>query len=40
LRANDPGICYPDDKMHFGTQGQLDLGRLMGDKVHDHLDLP
>jgi len=37
LRANDPGTCYPTDKIHFGTQGQLDLGKLMADKVHERL---
>jgi hypothetical protein len=37
LRAQDPGTCYPNDKIHFGTQGQLDLGRLMADKVQQRL---
>lgn len=37
LRANDPGTCLPDDKIHFGTQGQLDLGKLMATKMHDKL---
>jgi len=37
LRANDPGTCYPSDKIHFGSQGQLDLGKLMADTIHEHL---
>ena len=40
LRANDPGSCYPSDLIHFGTQGQLDLGKLMASKVHEKLSLP
>lgn len=40
LRANDPNTCLPDDKIHFGTQGQLDLGKLMATKVHDKLQIP
>ncbi|MGC4088740.1 MAG: sialate O-acetylesterase [Polyangiaceae bacterium] len=41
LRANEPpGTCYPGDKIHFGTQGQLDLGQLMASKMHDKLTLP
>lgn len=40
LRANDPGTCLPNDKIHFGSQGQLDLGKLMATKVHDKLRLP
>ncbi len=40
LRANDPNTCLPNDKIHFGTQGQLDLGKLMATKVHDKLALP
>jgi hypothetical protein len=40
LRANDPNTCYASDKIHFGTPGQLDLGRLMATKVHDQLQLP
>ncbi len=40
LRANDPNTCLPNDKIHFGTQGQLDLGTLMATKVHDKLPLP
>ena len=39
LRANDVGTCYPSDKIHFGTQGQLDLGKVMADKVRDRLPL-
>ena len=37
LRANDPGTCYPSDKIHFGSQGQLDLGKLMADTLHARL---
>ena len=40
LRANDPNTCLPNDKIHFGTQGQLDLGKLMATKVHDKLQIP
>jgi len=40
LRANDPGTPYPTDKVHFGTQGQLDLGARMASKIHDELVLP
>jgi len=40
LRANDPGSCYPSDALHFGTQGQLDLGNLMAIKMHEKLSLP
>ena len=40
LRANDPGTCIPNDKIHFGTQGQLDLGALMATKMHDKLQPP
>jgi len=29
-----------NDKIHFGTQGQLDLGDLMARKIHDNLQLP
>lgn len=40
LREKDPGTCYPNDKTHFGTQGQLDLGAIKANKIHDHLTLP
>jgi hypothetical protein len=40
LRADDPGTPYPNDRIHFGTQGQLDLGRRMAEAIHDHLTLP
>jgi hypothetical protein len=40
LRADDVGTPYPNDRIHFGTQGQLDLGLRMAEKVHDHLLLP
>lgn len=37
LRANDPNTCYPNDKTHFGSAGQLELGKRMATKVHDKL---
>jgi hypothetical protein len=40
LRADDAGTPYPTDRIHFGTQGQLDLGRRMAEKIHAHLLLP
>jgi len=40
LRADDADTPYPNDRIHFGTQGQLDLGRRMADEIHDHLLLP
>jgi hypothetical protein len=40
LRANDPNTCLPNDKIHFGTQGQLDLGQAMAVKMHDKSVLP
>jgi hypothetical protein len=40
LRADDVGSPYPSDRIHFGTQGQLDLGLRMASKIHDHLPLP
>jgi hypothetical protein len=36
-RADDPGTPYPNDHLHFGSQGQLDLGKRMASKVHDQL---
>jgi hypothetical protein len=36
----DPGTPYPTDRVHFGTQGQLDLGARMASKIHDKLVLP
>jgi len=40
LRADDPGSCYPSDAIHFGTQGQLDLGKLMAEKMREKLSRP
>lgn len=40
LRAEDAGTPYPSDRIHFGTQGQLDLGLRMAEKIHEHLALP
>jgi hypothetical protein len=40
LRADDADTPYPNDRIHFGTQGQLDLGRRMADEIHEHLLLP
>jgi Carbohydrate esterase, sialic acid-specific acetylesterase len=39
LRANDPNSCYKSDLIHFGTAGQLDLGKRMATKMHDQLAL-
>jgi len=35
LRANDPGTPYPSDLIHFGTAGQLELGKRMATKAYD-----
>jgi carbohydrate esterase-like sialic acid-specific acetylesterase len=40
LRKDDPGTCYADDLTHFGTAGQLELGKRFATKTHDHLVLP
>jgi hypothetical protein len=37
LRAADPNNCIANDKVHFGTAGQLELGKRMAIKVHDRL---
>ena len=34
------GTPYPSDKVHFGTQGQIDLGTRMATQIHDKLVLP
>lgn len=39
LRAGDPNSCYKSDLIHFGTAGQLELGKRMATKVHDKLSL-
>jgi len=39
LRADDPGSCHPTDAIHFGTQGQLDLGHLMATTMHQKRSL-
>ena len=39
LRADDSSSCYPSDLIHFGTAGQLELGRRMAAKVHDKLSI-
>jgi arabinan endo-1,5-alpha-L-arabinosidase len=36
-RAGDPNTPYPNDHLHFGTAGQLELGRRMADTMHAHL---
>jgi hypothetical protein len=36
-RADDPGTPYPNDHLHFGSQGQLELGRRMASKVYEKL---
>ncbi|MEO5562899.1 MAG: sialate O-acetylesterase, partial [Chitinophagaceae bacterium] len=33
LRANDKNSKYPNDKLHFGTQGNWDLGTRMADTI-------
>ncbi len=33
-RATDPGTRYPNDHLHFGTAGMLELGRRMAEKMH------
>ena len=33
-RATDPGTRYPNDHLHFGTAGTLELGRRMAEKMH------
>ncbi len=38
-RAEDPHTPLPNDHLHFGTLGQLDLGRLMADTMYCHLQL-
>jgi hypothetical protein len=40
LRADDPNTCYPNDLTHFGTAGQLELGKRFAQKTHEHLPLP
>ena len=40
LRANDPGTPYPSDLIHFGSAGQLELGKRMAAKTHAKLALP
>lgn len=40
LRADDAGTPYPNDRIHFGTQGQLDLGLRMARAIDDHSMLP
>jgi hypothetical protein len=32
-RANDPNTPYPQDHLHFGTAGMLELGRRMADRM-------
>jgi lysophospholipase L1-like esterase len=36
-RAADPNSPLPNDHIHFGTAGQLELGRRMAEKVHDKI---
>jgi hypothetical protein len=40
LRRDDPNTCYPNDLTHFGTAGQLELGKRYAVKMHEHLALP
>ncbi len=39
MRAQDPNVCgiVANDQIHFGTAGQLELGKRMAVKVHDEL---
>jgi len=37
-RAADPGTRYPNDHLHFGTAGMLELGQRMADTMHAHLN--
>jgi len=37
LRANDPDTPYPNDIVHFGTAGILEMGRRMAEKMNDRL---
>lgn len=39
LRADDPNVCsfVANDRVHFGTAGQLELGKRMAIKIHDKL---
>lgn len=39
LRADDPNSCYKTDLIHFGSAGQLELGKRMAIKVHDQLGI-
>jgi hypothetical protein len=39
LRANDPNSCYTSDLIHFGSAGQLELGKRMATKMHEQLAL-
>ena len=36
LRANDPHTPYPNDHIHFGTKGILELGYRMAKAVKEH----
>ncbi len=36
-RADDPKTPYPDDYIHIGTTGQLELGQRMADAMKAHL---
>lgn len=39
-RATDANTRYPDDHVHFGTAGTLELGRRMAEKMAAQLQLP
>jgi hypothetical protein len=36
-RADDPMSPLPNDHVHFGTAGQLELGRRMAETVHANM---
>ncbi|HYO95201.1 MAG TPA: hypothetical protein VER33_11850 [Polyangiaceae bacterium] len=36
-RADDPGSAYPNDRLHFGSAGTLELGDRMAEKTYEKL---
>lgn len=37
LRSDEPNSPYPDDQVHFGTFGILELGKRFAYKIHENL---
>jgi len=37
IAAADPDTPYPNDYVHFGTPGILEMGRRMVEKMHEKL---